>query len=105
MEGKVDEWPLPVKHRWYTARETMTVLAQTLQLGFKIAFVWAAGFLIAVAVRAALPEKMEIPLGDSRGPLLLPFSRLGFWTCILAALTVTCMVVIRAMIVDFRSIR
>ncbi len=83
----------------------MTVLGQTLQLAFKIAFVWAAGFLIAVAVRAALPEKMEIPLGDGRNPLLFPLSRLGFWTCILAALTVTCMIVIRAIIADFRSIR
>lgn len=83
----------------------MTVLAQTLQLAFKIAFVWAAGFLIAVAVRAALPDRSGITFGGDRNALFFPFSRLGFWTCILAALTVTGMVVVRAMIMDFRSIR
>ena len=83
----------------------MTILSQTLLLAFKIAFVWAAGFLIAVAVRAALPEKMGITLFGGKNAIFLPFNRLGFWTCILAALTVTCMVVIRAMILDIRSIR
>lgn len=83
----------------------MTILAQTLQLAFRIAFVWAAGFLIAVVVRSVLPERVEIPLGSGRNALIFPFSRLGFWTCILAALTVTCMIVIRAMIVDIRSVR
>ena len=83
----------------------MTILAQTLQLAFRIAFVWAAGFLIAVVVRSVLPEKVEIPLGSERSALIFPFSRLGFWTCILAALTVTCMIVIRAMIIDIRSVR
>jgi len=82
----------------------MTIWAQTLQLAFRIAFVWAAGFLIAVAVRATLSEKAGITF-PTRDPLFVPFSRLGFWTCILAALTVTCMVVIRAMIVDMRAVR
>ncbi|HUA99381.1 MAG TPA: hypothetical protein VMA34_13710 [Terracidiphilus sp.] len=77
----------------------MTILGQTLQLAFRIAFVWAAGFLIAVSVRAALSDKAGITF-PSRNPLFVPYSRLGFWTCILAALTVTCMVVIHAMIVD-----
>jgi zinc transporter ZupT len=87
----------------HESRGAMTVLAQTLQLAFRIALVWAAGFLIAVVVRSVLPEKVEIPLG--RGALVFPFSRLGFWTCLLAALTVTGMIVIRAMIVDIRSVR
>jgi len=77
----------------------MTILAQTLQLAFRIAFVWAAGILIAVSVRAALPEKAGITF-PGRSALFVSYSRLGFWTCILAALTVTGMVVIHAMIVD-----
>ena len=82
----------------------MTIWTQTLQLAFRIAFVWAAGFLIAVAVRATLPDKSGITF-PTRDPLFVPFSRIGFWTCVLAALTVTCMVVIRAMVVDIRSVR
>lgn len=81
-----------------------TILGQTLQLAFRIAFVWAAGILIAVAVRAALPDKAGITF-PTRDPIFVPFSRLGFWTCVLAALTVTCMVVIRAMILDIRAPR
>ena len=33
--------------------------------------------------------------------LFVPYSRIGFWTCILAAVTVTALVVIRAMLADF----
>ena len=33
------------------------MMAQTLQLAFRIAFVWAGGFLLAVAVRAMLPDQ------------------------------------------------
>lgn len=84
--------------------QPVTILGQTLQLGFRIAFVWAAGFLIAVAVRAALPDKAGITF-PTRDPTFVAFSRLGFWTCMLAALTVTCMVVIRAMILDIRAPR
>ncbi|MGH9599865.1 MAG: hypothetical protein ACRD27_08360 [Terracidiphilus sp.] len=77
----------------------MTILAQTLQLAFRIAFVWAAGFLIAVAVRALLPDRMGFTLGG-RKVVFVPYSRVGFWTCMLAALTVTGMVVVRAMLAD-----
>jgi hypothetical protein len=79
----------------------------TLQLAFRIAIVWSAGFLLAVAVRALLPEQVAVTLADGQPTLVLPFSRLGFWTCILAALTVTGMVVIRAMLADlgWRSLR
>ena len=77
----------------------MTILAQTVQLAFRIAFVWAAGILIAVAVRAVLPDEAGFTLGGPKA-LFIPFSRIGFWTCILAALTVTGMVVIRAMLID-----
>ena len=34
----------------------------TLQLSFRIALVWAAGFLIAVAVQALLPDQAGINL-------------------------------------------
>jgi hypothetical protein len=80
----------------------MSILAQTLQLAFRIAIVWAAGFLLAVAVRALLPDKLGIPFEGGASNLILPYSRIGFWTCLLAALTVTAAVVIRAMIVDLR---
>jgi len=32
--------------------------------------------------------------------LFIPYSRVGFWTCLLAALTVTALVVGRAMLAD-----
>jgi hypothetical protein len=79
----------------------MTILAQTLQLAFRIALVWAAGFLLAVAVRSLLPDKIGIPLYGGEPSLFVPYSRIGFWTCLLAALTVTALVVIRAMLADF----
>jgi hypothetical protein len=78
-----------------------TVLAQTVLLAFRIAFVWAGGILIAVAVSSLLPAESGLTFATSKGPLLLPFSRLAFWTCIWAAVTVTVLVVVRAMMADF----
>jgi hypothetical protein len=72
----------------------------SLQLAFRIAIVWAAGFILAVVVRALLPDQMGFTLVGGQGSLFLPFSRIGFWTCVLAALTVTFLVVIRAMLLD-----
>ena len=77
------------------------MIAQTVQLAFRIAFVWAAGILLAVAVHAILPDQFGFTFGLKQGPLFVPFSRVGFWTCILAAVTVTALVVVRAMLVDF----
>lgn len=79
----------------------MSIMAQTVQLAFRIALVWAAGFLLAVAVRAVLPDKMGFNFLGGNGPVFLPYSRVGFWTCLLAAVTVTALVVVRAMLVDF----
>ena len=79
----------------------MSIMAQTLQLAFRIALVWAAGFLLAVTVRALLPEKVGFNLGSGVGELFVPYSRIGFWTCLLAAVTVTALIVIRAMLADF----
>lgn len=79
----------------------MTLMAQTVMLAFKIALVWAGGFVLAIAVRALLPDKLGFPLFNGQGTILVPYSRVGFWTCLLAALTVTGLVVIRAMLVDF----
>jgi hypothetical protein len=73
---------------------------QTLQLAFRIAIVWAAGFLLAVAVRALLPDQGGFSLTGKSGPIFLPFSRIGFWTCTLAALTVTALVVGRSLPAD-----
>jgi hypothetical protein len=78
----------------------MNLLAQTLQLAFRIAIVWTAGFLLAAAVNALLPDKVGLTLYGRETALLLPFNRIGFWTCMLAALTVTALVVLRAMLAD-----
>jgi hypothetical protein len=80
-----------------------TVLAQTLQLAFRIAFVWAAGLLLAVAVRALLPDGSGLTFTLPRATLYIPYSRMGFWTCIWAAVTVTVLVVIRAMVADMSA--
>jgi len=70
-------------------------------LAFRIAFVWAGGFLLAVAVRAMLPDGSGLTFAGKQATLFLPYSRIGFWTCLLAALTVTGLVVFRAMFADF----
>jgi len=77
------------------------MIAQTLQLAFRIAFVWAGGFLLAVAVRAMLPDQSGLTFSGKQATVFLPYSRIGFWTCLLAALTVTGLVVCRAMLADF----
>ena len=59
----------------------MTILAQTVQLGFRIAIVWTAGFLLAVAVNALLPDAVGLTLTGSKASLMVPFNRIGFWTC------------------------
>lgn len=79
------------------------MMAQTLQLAFRIAFVWAGGFLLAVAVRAILPDQSGLTFAGKETTVFLPYSRIGFWTCILAALTVTALVVCRAMLADFTA--
>ena len=76
-------------------------LVATVQLAFRIAFVWAGGFLLAVIVRALLPDGVGFSIAVKDGPLFLSYSRLGFWTCIWAAVTVTVLVVVRSMLADF----
>jgi hypothetical protein len=78
-------------------------LAQTVQLAFRLAFVWAGGFLLAVLVRAMLPDQVGVTIAAKQGPIFLSFSRIGFWTCVWAAVTVTVLVVIRSMVGDFGS--
>jgi hypothetical protein len=78
----------------------MTVLAQTLQLAFRIAIVWTAGFLLAAAINALLPDKVGLTLYGKETTLMIPFNRIGFWICLLAAVTVTALVVLRAMVAD-----
>ncbi len=78
----------------------MNILAQTLQLAIRIALVWTGGFLLAVAVNAILPDKVGLKLYGGVNTLLVPFNRIGFWTCLLAAVTVTALVVLRAMAAD-----
>ncbi len=77
-----------------------TLFALTLRLAFRIAIVWAGGFIFAVAVRAVLPEKLGLTLTSPRSTIFLPCSQIGFWVCLLAALTVSGMIVIRSMLVD-----
>jgi len=81
----------------------MNVLALTIQLAVRIGIVWAAGFLIAVAVRALLPNQLGFKVPTSQSILFVPFDRVGFWTCLLAAVTVTALVVLRAMIADLSA--
>jgi hypothetical protein len=78
----------------------MTILAQTIQLAYRIAIVWTGGFLLAAAVNGLLPDKIGITLYGRETALLVPFNRIGFWTCLLAAVTVTALVVFRAMLAD-----
>jgi hypothetical protein len=77
-----------------------TLLAFTVRLALRIAMVWAGGFLLAVAIRALLPDDLVLTFSGIRPDLHLPYSRIGFWTCLLAALTVSAMVVIRTMLAD-----
>jgi hypothetical protein len=78
----------------------MSIWAQSIQLAFRIAIVWAGGILLAVAVRSLMPDQMGITLYGKQTTLFVPFSRMGFWTCVLAALVVTVLVVFRAMLAD-----
>ena len=73
----------------------------TILLAFKIAIVWAGGFILATAIRALLPDQAGFHFFGSHGEVFIPFSRVGFWTCLLAAVTVTGLVIIRAMLADF----
>ena len=81
----------------------MTILAQTIQLAVRIGIVWSAGFLIAVAVRALLPSKFGFNVPASGSSLFIPYDRVGFWTCLLAAVTVTALVILRAMVADLSA--
>ena len=72
----------------------------TLQLAFRIAIVWAGGFLLAHLVRALLPDQSGVNFSATSAGYFVSYARLGFWTCILAALTVTGIVVFRAMVAD-----
>jgi hypothetical protein len=97
--GKVEQsHELPAELAATKARDNE--MDQTIQLAFRIAIVWAAGFLLAVAVRAMLPDQNGFTLTVHEGTLFIPFSRIGFWTCLLAALTVTALVVGRALLAD-----
>jgi hypothetical protein len=75
-------------------------MALTIQLAFRIAIVWVAGILVAVIVRALLPSATGLTFTGARTTLFVAYDRLGFWTCMLAALTVTGLVVIRSMLLD-----
>ena len=77
----------------------MSIFARR-QLAFRIALVWTGGILLAVGVRALLPDMAGITLYGKQNTLFVPFSRMGFWTCILGALVVTVLVVFRALIAD-----
>jgi hypothetical protein len=81
-----------------TAQQTL--LAQTVRLAIRLAIVWAGGFAFAVMARVFLPDESGIPFIGRHSTRVIPFSRVGFWTCLLAALTVSAMVVVRTMLVD-----
>jgi cytochrome b subunit of formate dehydrogenase len=80
--------------------EGKPMLAGTIQLALRIAIVWAADMVLAVAIEAVLPDKAGFNIAGKQGTLFIPFSRVGFWTCIIAAVIVTGLVVYRAILAD-----
>ncbi|MGB6690232.1 MAG: hypothetical protein WBE76_20555 [Terracidiphilus sp.] len=76
------------------------MFATTVQLALRIAIVWAAGMVLAVAVGAVLPDKAGFTFTNSKTTLFVSYSRTGFWTCVVAALVVTGLVVFRAILAD-----
>jgi hypothetical protein len=76
------------------------MLAGTIQLALRIAIVWSAGMVLAVLVGAVLPDKAGFNIAGRQGNLFVSFSRVGFWTCVIAALIVTGLVVFRAILAD-----
>ena len=81
------------------------MLALTLDLAMRISIVWAAGILLAVAVSAILPEKAGLSFAGKHTTIFVSYSRAGFWTCVLAALTVTGLIVFRAIAADIGMTR
>ena len=77
-----------------------TLLAQTVQLAFRLAVVWAGGFILAAMARVFLPDENGLTFTGKHTTFLVPYNRIAFWTCLLAALTVSAMVVLRTMLVD-----
>jgi hypothetical protein len=82
------------------AAEGKQVLAETVRLALRIAIVWAAGMVLAVAVGAVLPDKAGFTITGRQNTLFISFSRVGFWTCVIAAVIVTGLVVFRAILAD-----
>ncbi|HUB31234.1 MAG TPA: hypothetical protein VL967_16125 [Terracidiphilus sp.] len=80
--------------------EDATMFATTVQLALRIAIVWAAGMILAVTVGAALPDKAGFTFTSSKTTLFVSYGRVGFWTCVVAALVVTGLVVFRAILAD-----
>jgi len=80
---------------------TQTLFALTLRLAFRIAIVWAGGFILAVAAYAFLPNQAGLTFTGNRQTYLISYSKMGFWVCLLAALAVSGLVVIRAMLIEF----
>jgi len=80
--------------------EGATMFTATVQLALRIAIVWAAGMILAVLVGAILPDKLGLTLTNSRNTLFVSYSRMGFWTCVLAAFVVTGLVIYRAILAD-----
>jgi hypothetical protein len=78
-----------------------TLFALSLRLALRIAIAWAGGFVFAVLARAVLPDENGLTFTGSQQTHLVSYSRIGFWTCLLAALTVSALIVIRSMLVDF----
>jgi hypothetical protein len=101
VEGKVDPCKVNARRLFRSqGGKRNSIMVLTIQLAFRIAIVWAAGILVAVVVRALLPGETGLTFTGSKSAFFVPYDRLGFWTCMLAALTVTGLVVIRAMLVD-----
>ena len=82
------------------AADETTLLALSLQLTLRIAIVWAAGMLLAAAVSAILPGRSGFTFHGRQSAIFVSYSRAGFWTCVLAALIVTGLIVFRSIAAD-----
>jgi hypothetical protein len=66
----------------------------------KTIIIWAAGLLIGMALRVSLPTLPSIFITHKETHVVLPLNRLAFWACVLIALVLGTIEMVRAMAYD-----
>jgi len=66
----------------------------------RIACASGVGVLLGAALRALLPSGPGIFVAGRGRTLFLPLNRLAFWACVLSALVLAAMALVRAMLDD-----